>query len=160
MVKVTFPHQECIHIKNGGIFSPKGGKAMNIKELRSQLRMTQKEFAEYFNIPQRTIENWESGKRNPPDYVTELIKYKIDKERLRMLKLIEMDHGKETILKEGYFEDLLKYLREKEEVTNWVLDEDPEMELPNLDEIETLKELELELDKIDLGWWSLVIKEV
>jgi putative transcriptional regulator len=53
---------------------------MTIKELRLSARMTQREFAGYFNIPLRTIENWETGKRNPPEYVAELIRYKIEKE--------------------------------------------------------------------------------
>lgn len=62
---------------------------MDIKQIRTQTRMTQKEFGEYFNIPQRTIENWEGGKRTPPEYVVELIKYKVEKERLGMLDLGE-----------------------------------------------------------------------
>lgn len=53
---------------------------MTTKELRLSARMTQREFAGYFNIPLRTIENWETGKRNPPEYVVELIRYKIEKE--------------------------------------------------------------------------------
>lgn len=56
---------------------------MNIKDLRLKTMMTQKEFAEYFNIPKRTIENWEGGRRKPPAYVVELIKYKIDNERMK-----------------------------------------------------------------------------
>lgn len=59
---------------------------MNIKELRLSTGMTQQEFADYFNIPKRTIENWESDKRNPPVYVVELIEYKIEKEILIMTK--------------------------------------------------------------------------
>lgn len=55
---------------------------MNIKDLRLKTKMTQKEFAGYFKIPKRTIENWEGGKRNPPEYLVELIQYKIENERL------------------------------------------------------------------------------
>ena len=55
---------------------------MNIKELRITLGWTQKQFAEYFNIPKRTIESWETGRRNPPEYVYELIIYKLQKENL------------------------------------------------------------------------------
>lgn len=57
-------------------------KMMDIKKLRIRTGMTQKEFAKYFNIPKRTIENWEGGQRTPPPYVVELIKYKIEKEKL------------------------------------------------------------------------------
>lgn len=55
---------------------------MNIKELRLSTGMSIQEFSDYFNIPRRTIENWEGGQRKPPVYVVELIKYKIDKEEL------------------------------------------------------------------------------
>lgn len=66
---------------------------MDIKELRQSTRMTQKEFAEYFNIPQRTIENWEGGKRTPPEYVVELMEYKIKKEREEMKYYINYNTG-------------------------------------------------------------------
>ena len=51
--------------------------------------MTQQEFADYFNIPKRTLENWEAGTRKPPMYLIELIEYKIKKENLIMLNLGE-----------------------------------------------------------------------
>ena len=38
------------------------------------------DFAKYFNIPYRTIQNWEAGTRQCPEYVVELIKYKLEKE--------------------------------------------------------------------------------
>lgn len=60
---------------------------MSIKELRNQTNMTQQEFSDYFNIPVRTLQNWEGGQRRPPEYVVELIKYKIEKEKLGMKTL-------------------------------------------------------------------------
>lgn len=63
---------------------------MTIKEMRASTKMTQKAFAEYLNIPLRTIENWESGQRTPPEYVIELIKYKIEKENKTMKKQISI----------------------------------------------------------------------
>jgi DNA-binding transcriptional regulator YiaG len=53
-----------------------------IRTLRVQAGMTQREFSEYLNIPLRTIQEWEQGRRTPPVYVVELIKYKIEKEKL------------------------------------------------------------------------------
>lgn len=55
---------------------------INIKDIRSLTGMTQKEFAEYFKIPKRTIESWEEGKRTPPEYVIDLMRYKLAKENL------------------------------------------------------------------------------
>ena len=40
--------------------------------------MTQKELSEIVGCPLSTIKSWESGKRQPPDYVLELIKFKLD----------------------------------------------------------------------------------
>lgn len=54
---------------------------MTIKELRKTTGMTQKDFGEYLNIPHRTIQNWESEHRSPPEYVVGLIEYKIKKEK-------------------------------------------------------------------------------
>lgn len=53
---------------------------MTIKEMRDKSGMTQKAFSEYLNIPKRTIENWENGRRKTLDYVIELIEYKLTHE--------------------------------------------------------------------------------
>lgn len=42
---------------------------MTIKELRKASRMTQKEFSKYLEISIRTLQDWEAGRRTPPDYV-------------------------------------------------------------------------------------------
>ena len=55
---------------------------MTIKELRASTGMTQQQFADYFNIPKRSIENWEGEKRTCPEYLVELIEYKLEKENL------------------------------------------------------------------------------
>lgn len=46
---------------------------MNVKELRILSALSQKEFSEKYTIPKRTIEDWESGRRNPPGYVIALL---------------------------------------------------------------------------------------
>ena len=55
---------------------------MTIKELRAACGMTQKAFCEYLNIPPRTLQDWEAGRRNPPPYLISLIMYKLEKENL------------------------------------------------------------------------------
>ena len=35
--------------------------------------MNKKEFAEYFGIPYRTLQDWELGNRKAPDYVYNMI---------------------------------------------------------------------------------------
>jgi len=46
---------------------------LTIKEMRSLLGLTQAEFGAKYNIPTRTIEDWERRARTPPQYVLELL---------------------------------------------------------------------------------------
>ena len=48
-----------------------------IKEARQSIGLTQKRMSELLLIPLRTIENWESGKRNPPLWAENLIVEKL-----------------------------------------------------------------------------------
>lgn len=50
---------------------------MDIRSLRKQLGDTQSEFAERYNIPFRTVQNWENGVRKPPEYILELLGQRI-----------------------------------------------------------------------------------
>ncbi len=51
---------------------------MNIREMRSRLGITQSEFAARYNIPFRTVQNWEEGVRKPPKYVLDLLSNRIE----------------------------------------------------------------------------------
>lgn len=51
---------------------------MNIKELREKTGLTQTEFGKWLGIPMRTIQNWEGGQRQCPEYVVELIAFRIE----------------------------------------------------------------------------------
>ena len=53
-----------------------------IKNMRNETGMSQVKFAEYFEIPRRTLEDWERGIRKPPGYVVRLIAYKLEMEGL------------------------------------------------------------------------------
>lgn len=53
---------------------------MTVKEMREAAGMTQKEFAEYFSISCRTVENWECSRTKPPEYLVELMEYKLRNE--------------------------------------------------------------------------------
>mgnify|MGYP003438317825 CR=1 FL=1 len=58
---------------------------MNSKDYLVQLRestgMTRTEFCEYFEIPYRTLQDWELGNRKMPDYLLRLMTYKIKMEQ-------------------------------------------------------------------------------
>lgn len=49
-----------------------------IKSIRARTGLSQKAFSELTGVPQRTIENWETGKRIPPEYVVNLLAFYVD----------------------------------------------------------------------------------
>ena len=53
-----------------------------IKELRESTGMNRKQFCEYFQIPYRTVTEWELDHRHAPEYVLRLLQYYIEKEGL------------------------------------------------------------------------------
>ena len=54
---------------------------MIFKELRQQSGMNLKQFSEYFEIPYSTLQNWEGGHRQCPEYLLKLMQYKLNKEQ-------------------------------------------------------------------------------
>ena len=71
------------------------GQKMELKdkliEIRKGTGMNRREFAEYFEIPYRTVQDWELGNRQMPEYLFRLMEYKI-----RIEKLVrEQDKGEE-----------------------------------------------------------------
>lgn len=46
-------------------------------ELRASTGMNRREFAEYFEIPYRTVQEWELGNRKMPEYLLRLMAYKV-----------------------------------------------------------------------------------
>ncbi|MBO4701733.1 MAG: helix-turn-helix domain-containing protein [Lachnospiraceae bacterium] len=55
---------------------------MKIKGLRERVKMSRKEFSEHTGIPVRTLEDWEAGRRTPPEYIPRLIEYQLKYEKL------------------------------------------------------------------------------
>ena len=55
-------------------------------ELRDRTGMTRREFCEYFEIPYRTLQDWELGNRKMPEYLFRLMEYKIKMEELTKRK--------------------------------------------------------------------------
>lgn len=54
---------------------------MTFKEIRQMSGLSLTEFSKAFNIPYRTLQHWEKETRKCPDYVLELIVFKIKKEQ-------------------------------------------------------------------------------
>ena len=55
---------------------------MTFKELREKSGMSRPQFAEYFGIPYRTVQNWELGTRPCLGYILNLMEYKLTKENI------------------------------------------------------------------------------
>lgn len=60
-----------------------------MKELRESTGLNRKEFCEKFDIPYRTMTEWELGHRNAPPYVLRLLAYYIEMQR----KLASKENG-------------------------------------------------------------------
>ncbi len=60
--------------------------AAKIKELRESTGMNRKEFCAYFEIPYRTVSDWENDERHAPQYLLRLLEYYIRMEKLARKK--------------------------------------------------------------------------
>lgn len=67
--------------------------ADKIRELREQTWMTRKDFAVHMGIPLRTMEDWEAGRRRPPEYIPRLMSYQLKYEELIKKAEGEKDEG-------------------------------------------------------------------
>lgn len=50
---------------------------MTIQEIRALTNLSQPQFCEKYHIPLPTLRKWEQGKREPPDYLVELLEFKV-----------------------------------------------------------------------------------
>lgn len=72
---------------------------ISVKDIRFKSGLSQFDFAKKYSIPVRSLENWESGHRKPPDYLVKMldrlvnIDFKEDKdiEREVMVKVLMED---------------------------------------------------------------------
>ena len=100
--------------------------AKRIQELRDSTGMSRKEFSENTGIPVRTLEDWEAGRRTPPEYIPRLLAYQIKFESIyagneeRNVSLIQdADSKKIVVINDIIFkgkrsitwEDVEKYLK-------------------------------------------------
>lgn len=69
-----------------------------IKELREQTGMNRRAFSEYTKIPVRTLEDWEAGKRTPPEYIPRLLGYQLLYDK--WIKNKELKKDGQDVLKE------------------------------------------------------------
>lgn len=56
--------------------------AERIRRIREQTGLSRKDFSVHIGIPLRTLEDWEAGRRRPPEYIPRLIEYQLKYEEL------------------------------------------------------------------------------
>ena len=62
-----------------------GGMLMDdnkMRAIREETGMNRREFCERFDIPYRTVTDWELGNRHAPEYVLRLLEYYIRSEKI------------------------------------------------------------------------------
>jgi len=64
---------------------------IRLKKIREDLGMNRTEFSRYISIPLRTLEEWEAGRRQMPDYVLRLITYYTKMEQFLAENKIEIE---------------------------------------------------------------------
>lgn len=52
----------------------------DITRIRELTNLSQPQFCEKYHIPLPTLRKWEQGKREPPDYLVELLEFKVKKD--------------------------------------------------------------------------------
>lgn len=60
-----------------------------VKALREMTGMNRKDFCKYFDIPYRTVTEWELDNRHVPSYVLRLLEYYIRNEGLMVKEMSE-----------------------------------------------------------------------
>ena len=55
-------------------------RGKEVKELREKMGMNRREFSDYYGIPYRTVQDWEAEKRELPEYLLHLMKYRAEVE--------------------------------------------------------------------------------
>ena len=74
-------------------------------------------------------------------------------------KLIKAEHGETEEICRGTITQIVAYL-EEQDYFSWILEREPDFELPELDTVETLEDLQHELDKADFSWWTLTVESL
>ena len=86
---------------------------MDIREMRTRLGDTQSEFAARYNIPFRTVQNWETGLRKPPEYILSLLEERIREDLVnrKTAALPKYDPRKKELPKRSDYVGALSWLK-------------------------------------------------
>ena len=81
--------------------------------MRTRLGDTQSEFAARYNIPFRTVQNWEAGVRKPPEYMINLLESRIRADLInrKTIALPKYNPQKSDLPKRGDYVDAISWLK-------------------------------------------------
>lgn len=88
-------------------------RTLDIREMRAQLGITQSDFAARYKIPFRTVQNWETGQRKPPEYILSLLEDRVrgDLVNRKTAVLPKYDPQKRDLPKRSEYVGALSWLR-------------------------------------------------
>lgn len=87
---------------------------VTIREMRKALGNTQHQFAKRYNIPFRTIQNWESGTNVPPVYVMDFLEARVNADLInrRTITIPKYEPNKKQLPKRCDFLGAFAWLKE------------------------------------------------
>ena len=95
------------------VYNAREVKILNIREMRTQLGDSQSEFARRYHIPFRSVQNWETGVRKPPEYIMELLEHRVQEDVInrRAVTLPEYDPRKLDLPKRSDYIGAISWLK-------------------------------------------------
>lgn len=93
------------------------------EEIRKMLGVSRAEFSRRYHIPIRTLEEWDGGNRNPPEYVMEALE-RVVKEDIAYSKWVGNHYkldGEEFVIKD--YKDMNFILESNDKIVKYTPDE-------------------------------------
>ena len=81
---------------------------------------------------------------------------------MELYSLYLAEEGEEEKIATGSIEELVDFMKENDDdLIGWILEEDDEnnIDLPNFKNVTVLRELEYELEKINMSWWAIEVRK-
>ena len=78
------------------------------EEIRAILGISRTAFSHKYNIPLRTLEEWDAGRKTPPDYVLNMLERIVREDKEMLYVLILSTRGQEEIQTIGTLEEMTK----------------------------------------------------
>lgn len=144
--------------KFGEEFTIDGGEIVKIEETRSVrvrklLGISRAAFSRKYNIPLRTLEDWDAGKKNPPDYVLDMLERIVREDKDMLYVLILSTRGNEEIQSIGTLEEMNKAMDELRKECRRLDPDGTEMDCFIISEAEAKRRKEAE------DWWDGLSKK-